>query len=56
MRAAVELAAEQRGKGGATVVEIDDPRHSPRRANHLALQNFEAAMALAFEYEHHRDG
>ena len=54
MRAAVELAAGRAAKAGATVVEIDEPEAlAAAREAHLALQNFEAAMALAFEYEHH---
>ena len=55
MRAAVELAAERAEKAGATVIEIDEPDAlTAAREAHLALQNFEAAMAFAFEYEHHR--
>lgn len=56
MQAAVELAAECAAKAGATVVEVDEPAAlTAARDAHLALQNFEAALALAFEYENHRD-
>ena len=56
MRAAVELAAERSAKAGATVIEVEEPAAlAAARDAHLRLQNFEAAMALAFEYEQHRD-
>ncbi len=56
MRAAVELAAERATKAGSSIVELDEPAAlAAARDAHLTLQNFEAAMAMAFEYEHHRD-
>ncbi|GLS28894.1 Asp-tRNAAsn/Glu-tRNAGln amidotransferase A subunit [Mesorhizobium albiziae] len=56
MQAAVELATDRAGRAGATIVEVDEPSAlSAARAAHLELQNFEAAMALAFEYDNHRD-
>lgn len=56
MKAAVELACERAEKAGATVMEINEPEAlSAARDAHSTVQNFEAAMALAFEYSHHRD-
>ena len=41
---------------GATLVEIDEPPAlAAAREAHSTIQNFEAGMALGFEYDHHRD-
>jgi Asp-tRNA(Asn)/Glu-tRNA(Gln) amidotransferase A subunit family amidase len=55
MKAATELAAERAARAGATVIEVEEPASlAAAREAHSTLQNFEAAMALAFEYENHR--
>lgn len=56
MKSAVEDAALLLERAGATVVEIDEPDAlAEAREAHSILQNFEAAIALAFEWEHHRE-
>ena len=55
-RAALALAAERAAASGATLVEIDEPAAlAAGRQAHSTIQNFEAGIALGFEYAHHRD-
>ena len=56
MRAAVERAAHAAGKAGASVREIALPQIMEDAFRiHPTLQNYEAARALAYEYDNCRD-
>ena len=55
-RAALSLAAESAASAGATIVALDEPEIlAAAREAHSTIQNFEAGIALGFEYAHHRD-
>jgi Asp-tRNA(Asn)/Glu-tRNA(Gln) amidotransferase A subunit family amidase len=55
-RAALSLAAERAASAGASILEIDEPEIlAAAREAHSTIQNFEAGIALGFEYAHHRD-
>ncbi len=54
-RAALALAGERAAAAGATVVEIDEPSElASARDAHATIQNFEAGLALGFEYDNYR--
>lgn len=56
MRAAVGRAADIAATAGAEIVELAEPEElTAARDAHGTIQNHEAAMALAWEYDNHRD-
>jgi Asp-tRNA(Asn)/Glu-tRNA(Gln) amidotransferase A subunit family amidase len=55
-RAVIEQAAAALGKAGAQVIEFEMPAGSERLFDeHGIIMHYEAARALAWEYQHHRD-
>lgn len=56
MRAAVEAGARIAAAAGARVVDLDLPGiFADAFAAHATIQDFQAAQALAWEYDHHAD-
>lgn len=56
MQAAVEFAARAAAQAGAKVTELELPAIFEDAFHaHGAIQNYEAARSLAFEYDHYRD-